>query len=87
MITKPDLIKVLIKEYDNLIDIYSSYMGESEYYENHRLHKQEGRVNAFKECILGQTEQEYVSEWSNSRTTSIKDVNEEIARELKEGQK
>ena len=58
MITKPDLIKVLIKEYDNLIDIYSSYMGESEYYENHRLHKQEGRVNAFKECVLGQTEQE-----------------------------
>ena len=82
MMTKPDLIKILIKEYDNLIDIYSSYIGESEYYENHKLHKQEGRVNAFKECVLGQTEKEYVF-----GTKSIKDVNEEIARELKEGQK
>ena len=73
MITKPDLIKILIKEYDNLIDIYSSYIGESEYYENHKLHKQEGRVNAFKECIIGQPEE---------NTVSIREVNKEIAKEL-----
>ena len=70
MMTKPDLIKILIKEYDNLIDIYSSYIGESEYYENHKLHKQEGRVNAFKECVLGQTEQE--QKWI--RINFLKDV-------------
>jgi len=82
MITKPDLIKVLIKEYDNLLDLFSKHVDKHEYYEDRRLHNQEGRVNAFKECVLGQTEKEYVF-----GTKSIKDVNEEIARELKEGQK
>ena len=82
MMTKPDLIKILIKEYDNLIDIYSSYIGESEYYENHKLHKQEGRVNAFKECILGQAEENTEWQGKHAKTISIKEINSEISKEL-----
>ena len=75
MITKPDLIKVLIKEYDGLINHLFNYVNKQDYHEDCQLHMKEGRVNAFKECIIGQQEE---------NTISIKEVNKEIARELNE---
>tara|TARA_R110002073_G_scaffold254031_1_gene416701 strand:- start:346 stop:543 length:198 start_codon:yes stop_codon:yes gene_type:complete len=53
MITKPELIEIIIKEYDKLINIYSQYLDAYEY-DNQELKLQEGRVKAFKECLLGQ---------------------------------
>ena len=58
MITKPDLTKALIKEYDKLMDLYSRHVNEHDFYEDRKLHHQQGRVDAFKECILGLTEEE-----------------------------
>ena len=46
--------------------------------DNLRLFMKEGRLEAFKECIIGHSEE---------NTVSIKDVNKEIAKELKGGQK
>tara|TARA_R100000234_G_scaffold38018_1_gene22462 strand:+ start:1379 stop:1603 length:225 start_codon:yes stop_codon:yes gene_type:complete len=57
MMTKPDLIKVLIKEYDNVIDHLSRYVNESDYQKDSILHWKEGRLNAFKECIIGNSEE------------------------------
>ena len=73
MITKPDLIKVLIKEYDSLINHLFNYVNKQDYAEDCSLHMKEGRVNAFKECIIGQPEE---------NTVSIREVNKEIAKEL-----
>ena len=58
MITKPDLTKTLIKEYDKLIDYFSKHVDRHDFYEDNKLHHQQGRVDAFKECILGLTEEE-----------------------------
>ena len=58
MITKPDLTKALVKEYDKLIDLFSRHVDKHDYYEDRKLHRQQGRVDAFKECILGLTEEE-----------------------------
>jgi len=56
MITKHDLTKAVIKEYDKLINIYSHYLSKVDYSSDQELHAQQGRVDAFKECILGQQE-------------------------------
>jgi|TARA_R110002074_G_scaffold26626_8_gene78060 hypothetical protein len=57
MITKPELIKILIKEYDKLLNLYSRNLDAYDD-EDRALINQEGRVNAFKECILGQQKKE-----------------------------
>ena len=60
MMTKPDLIKVLIKEYDNLIEHLFKYVDKYDYHEDCQLHMKQGRVNAFKECIIGNSEENTV---------------------------
>ena len=55
--TKPDLIKVLIKEYDNLIEHLFKYVDKYDYHEDCQLHMKQGRVTAFKECIIGNSEE------------------------------
>jgi len=73
MMTKPELIKVLIKEYDAVLEHLFKYVDKHDYHEDSQLHVKEGRLAAFKECIIGHSEE---------NTVSIKDVNEEISREL-----
>ena len=58
MITTSDLTKSVIKEYDKLINIYSQHLSKDDYNEDTELHHQQGRVEAFKECIIGQQEKE-----------------------------
>ena len=60
MTTKPDifLTEALVKEYDKLINIYSQHLSADDYNMDKELHHQEGRVDAFKECILGQQAKE-----------------------------
>lgn len=58
MITKPDLTKALVKEYDKLINIYSQHLSIDDYTMDRELQHQQGRVEAFKECILDQTEEQ-----------------------------
>ena len=58
MITKPDLTKTLVKEYDKLVDLFSKHVNQNDYFEDSKIHRQQGRVDAFKECILGLTEEE-----------------------------
>jgi len=60
MMTKPDLIKVLIKEYDNLIEHLFKYVDKYDYHEDCQLHMKQGRVTAFKECIIGNSEENIV---------------------------
>ena len=60
MMTKPDLIKVLIKEYDNLIEHLFKYVDKYDYQEDCQLHMKQGRVTAFKECIIGNSEENTV---------------------------
>ena len=74
MMTKPDLIKVLIKEYDNLIEHLFKYVDRHDYHEDCQLHMKQGRVNAFKECVIGQPEE---------NTVSMREINKELAKELK----
>ena len=58
MITKPDLTKALVKEYDKLVELFSKHVNQHDYFEDSKIHRQQGRVDAFKECILGLTEEE-----------------------------
>ena len=58
MITKPDLTKTLVKEYDKLVELFSKHVNQHDYFEDSKIHRQQGRVDAFKECILGLTEEE-----------------------------
>ena len=58
MITKPDLTKTIIKEYDKLVELFSKHVDQHDYFEDSKIHRQEGRIDAFKECILGLTEEE-----------------------------
>ena len=58
MITKPDLTKALVKEYDKLVELFSKHVNQHDYFEDSKIHRQEGRIDAFKECILGLTEEE-----------------------------
>ena len=58
MITKPDLTKALVKEYDKLVELFSKHVDQHDYFEDSKIHRQEGRIDAFKECILGLTEEE-----------------------------
>ena len=82
MITKPDLIKILIKEYDNVVDHLSKYVDKMDYQEDSQLHWKEGRLAAFKECILGQAEENTEWQGKHAKTISIKDINAEISKEL-----
>ena len=58
MITNPDLTKTIIKEYDKLVELFSKHVDQHDYFEDSKIHRQEGRIDAFKECILGLTEEE-----------------------------
>ena len=58
MITTSDLTKSVIKEYDKLINIYSQHLSKDDYNMDQELQYQQGRVEAFKECIIGQQEKE-----------------------------
>ena len=58
MIRKPDLTKTIIKEYDKLVELFSKHVDQHDYFEDSKIHRQEGRIDAFKECILGLTEEE-----------------------------
>tara|TARA_R100000781_G_C3968353_1_gene89235 strand:+ start:127 stop:357 length:231 start_codon:yes stop_codon:yes gene_type:complete len=73
MITKPNLIKALIKEYDKVVEHLSRYVDECDYQEDSQLHWREGRLDALKECVIGRSEE---------NTISIKDINAEISKEL-----
>ena len=58
MITKPDLIKTLIKDYDELNDLLLNHIDDDYIIETPKIHRLIGRIGAFKECVLGQTEED-----------------------------
>jgi len=79
MMTKPDLIKVLIKEYESLIDHLFRYVNKYEYQEDSKIHTIQGRISVFKEYILEHSGDIPTIE---ANTVSIKDINAEISKEL-----
>ena len=64
MITIPDLIKTLIKDYDELNDLLLNHIDNDYIIETPKIHRLIGRIGAFKECILDQTEEEQDG-WTN----------------------
>ena len=58
MITKTELIQLLIDEYASLVTHMSKYTNRQDYQEDSEWHRKEARIDVYSRCLLGPDKKE-----------------------------